>query len=195
MLREWSHDTRFTHETLDNLQWRRADTNYGYALTALAAMVSEGAAGGQSYLCSMLKTASEPPRSKPNPADVGVAPFTLSTNGAECIRRTAQAWEHLAADTENIELKREAEALSVDLASHIIGHLHGSLCMCVSQYLGRSLHEPMTDHASLLCLGALAKRESGGAGRVATVIGSALQVHDSGRRFTARDAGELLVFL
>ena len=67
--------------------------------------------------------------------------------------------------------------------------------MCVSQSLGRSLHEPMTDHASLLCLGALAKRESGGAGRVATVIGSALQIHDSGRRFTARDAGELLVFL
>ena len=41
----------------------------------------------------------------------------------------------------------------------------------------------------------LAKLESGGADRVATVIGSALQIHESGRRLTARDAGELLVFL
>ena len=158
-------------------------------------MVSEGAAGGQSYLCSMLKTASEPPRSKPNPDDVGVAPFRLTSSGEECMRRASQVWESLAADSGNAKLKSEAESVSVDLASHLIGHLHGNLCVCVSQYLGRSLHEPMTDHASLLCLGTLAKRESGGADRVATVIGSALQIHESGRRFTARDAGELLVFL
>ena len=30
---------------------------------------------------------------------------------------------------------------------------------------------------------------------MATVIGSALHIQESGRRFTARDAGELLVFL
>ena len=74
-------------------------------------MVSEGAAGGQSFLCSMLQTASEPPRSKPNSDDVGVAPLRLTFAGEECVRRTSQIWESFAADSENVKLRREAEFL------------------------------------------------------------------------------------
>ena len=53
----------------------------------------------------------------------------------------------------------------------------------------------MTDHAALLCIGSLARRESGGADRVLTVLRAALNTHERGARITAREIGELLVIL
>ena len=60
-----------------------------------------------------------------------MAPSKLSAAGAESVQEAARVSESVAADSENVELRREAEKLSVDLPSQIIGHLHGNLCVCV----------------------------------------------------------------
>ena len=95
-------------------------TNYGYALPALAAMLAEGSEGGQSYLCSMLKTESEPPRSKPNPGQIGVDALHFSEFGLRSLQNAISSWERVR-DRKDGQLNEEAMAHCVDLAAESPG--------------------------------------------------------------------------